>query len=338
MDSATKAIEISIIVPVYNGSRYLEMLVEKTRELQMRWKQAKSSLIIVEVIFVLDEPIDDSHQVLQKLRPQYPWMRIINLSRNYGQHSATIAGILYSCGEWVVTLDEDLQHKPKDIENLLKAAASQNINVIYAEAADKVHGGLYRDLVSKLAKSFISLLSGNKHIPQFNSFRLIRGDLARAAAAICAQTTYFDVALTWFTQRINTTAVALVDDRHRQENLSGYNLMSLIKHAKRLILSSGFTTLRFTTSISIFAIACSIIYGIFILFSTLSTGTIEGIAGWPSLMIVILSLGGLSVFILGFILELAHTGTLQLLGKPTFFIVDRSSDDNLSAELAKLPN
>ena len=91
MDSATKAIEISIVVPVYNGSRYLEMLVEKTQELQMRWKQAKSSLIIVEVIFVLDEPIDDSHQVLQKLRPQYPWMRIINLSRNYGQHSATIA-------------------------------------------------------------------------------------------------------------------------------------------------------------------------------------------------------------------------------------------------------
>ena len=42
MDSATKAIEISIVVPVYNGSRYLEMLVEKTQELQMRWKQAKN--------------------------------------------------------------------------------------------------------------------------------------------------------------------------------------------------------------------------------------------------------------------------------------------------------
>ena len=338
MHSDTKPIEVSIVVPVYNGSRYLETLVQETQTLQSRWDQAKTSLTIVEVIFVLDEPIDDSQQVLQRLQPRHPWIRIINLSRNYGQHSATIAGILYSCGEWVVTMDEDMQHKPKDIEKLLKAAASRNSDVIYAESVDRVHGGLYRDKLAKLTKSSISLLSGNKHIQKFNSFRLIRGDLARAAAAICAQTTYFDIALTWFTQRIHTTAVALEDNRHRQENISGYNFMTLIKHAKRLILSSGFTTLRFTTSISILAIACSVIYGVFILYSTLSTGTIEGIAGWPSLMIVILSLGGLSVFILGFVLELAHTGTLQLLGKPTFFIVDRSSDDNLNTELAKLPD
>lgn len=336
MDSRKKVLELSIVVPVYNGSRYLQNLVEEIANLQARWDLASASLAIVEAIFVLDEPIDNSELLLQNLQPQYPWIRIISLSKNYGQHSATIAGTLHSCGEWVVTMDEDLQHKPIDIEKLLKEAARNNADVVYAKPEQNVHGGLYRDRIANLTKSCMALLSGNKHIPDFNSFRLIRGDIARAAAAVCAQTTYFDIALTWFTQRINTRQVRLADNRHQHEKLSGYNFMALIKHAKRLILSSGFTTLRFTTAIAILAIACSLVYGFYILYQTWTSGFIEGIAGWPSLMMVILSLGGASIFILGFILELAHAGMLQLLGKPTFFIVDRSSDQSLTEELAKL--
>jgi glycosyltransferase involved in cell wall biosynthesis len=91
-----------------------------------------------------------------------------------------VAGILYSSGDWIVTLDEDLQHRPLAIETLLKRACAEKSDVVYAQPRDWVHGGGYRDLLSRLVKRLIAGLSGNHFVQSFNSFRLIRGDVARA--------------------------------------------------------------------------------------------------------------------------------------------------------------
>src|SRR5690606_38851454 len=134
---------------------------------------------------------------------------------------ATVAGILYSSGDWVVTLDEDLQHKPAKIESLLHTACSEQADVVYAQPASWVHGGGFRDRMSRWIKKLVARLSGNPFVQSFNSFRLIRGDLARAASSICAQYTYFDVALTWFTQRISRITLPMSDDRYVSGQGSG---------------------------------------------------------------------------------------------------------------------
>ena len=126
MQQLNSAVTISIIVPVYSGDEYLERLVNQIDSLRTRWEEGGVSLLISEAIFVLDSPIDSSRKVLENLTTEHAWMRLVDLSRNYGQHSATVAGILYSSGDWVVTLDEDLQHQPIQIESLLKKANSKN--------------------------------------------------------------------------------------------------------------------------------------------------------------------------------------------------------------------
>jgi glycosyltransferase involved in cell wall biosynthesis len=334
----TTTITFSIVVPVYSGEEYLSDLVTQIEILRNRWQEAGLDFLISEAIFVLDSPVDNSRELLKGLAANHDWIRVVDLSRNYGQHSATVAGILYSSGDWVATLDEDLQHHPLQIETLLKTACTEEADVVYALPQGSVHGGGYRDRLSRLAKFMIARLSGNRFIQSFNSFRLIRGDIARAASSICAQYTYFDVALSWFTERIVTIAMDMSDDRYMSQKRSGYRFSTLIRHAKRLILTSDFRILRFTNTLSVLAFGSSIIYGAWVLYSRFFADQITEIEGWTSLIIVILAFGSISIFMLGLIVEFLHMSMLQLQGKPSFFVVNRSSDPKLLQEVEKLKN
>ena len=338
MHQQSSPVTISIIVPVYSGAPFLSDLIGSIKRLKTRWEDSGIELFITEAIFVLDEPIDQSPENLRKLAAIHSWVRLVELSRNYGQHSATIAGILYSSSDWVVTLDEDLQHHPAQIETLLTAACSEKADIVYASPDKPVHGGGYRDWLSRLTKFMIAKLSGNQFVQTFNSFRLIRGDIARAASSIGAQYTYFDVTLTWFTERIANVQIAMSDDRYKKSKRSGYRLGKLIQHATKLILTSNFRILRFTTSLSFLSFFAAFIYGGWVLFNQLFSDNPVEVPGWTSLMIVMLAFGSISVFILGLIVEFLHISMLQLQGKPTFFVVNRASDPKLLHEVSKLNN
>jgi len=187
-----------------------------------------------------------------------------------------------------------------------------------------------------MVKFMIASLSGNRFVQSFNSFRLIRGDIARAASSICAQYTYFDVAITWFTERIATVSMEMSDDRYMSKKQSGYRLSTLIHHAKRLILTSDFRVLRFTNSLSILAFLSSVVYGAWVIYSRYFADEITEVEGWTSMIIVILAFGSVSIFMLGLILEFLHMSMLQLQGKPSFFVVNRSSDPKLIQEVEKM--
>ena len=119
MNQQISNLTVSIVIPVYNGEKFLDELASSIQGLREKWAASGVDLHIMEAIFVLDDPVDDSSSRLRALSEPHSWVRVIELSRNYGQHSATIAGILYSSGDWVVTLDEDLQHRPAQIDEVV---------------------------------------------------------------------------------------------------------------------------------------------------------------------------------------------------------------------------
>jgi glycosyltransferase involved in cell wall biosynthesis len=333
MDQPKSKVTLSTIVPVYSGSDYLGDLVKEIEDLRTRWRDLELNLELSEAIFVLDAPVDSSSETLMALASSRPWMRLVDLSKNYGQHSATVAGILYSSTDWVATLDEDLQHHPLQIESLLTGIFPAGMDVIYAAPGAMVHGGGYRDQLSKLAKFLIAKSSGNRFVRSFNSFRLIRGDIARAAASICAQNTYFDVALTWFTGRIETVSVEISDERYKSRKQSGYSFATLLHHAKRLILTSDFRVLRFTSAISLVTFVVSGLFAIWVIYRRYFSEHPVQVEGWASTMILILAFGSITVFMLGLIAEFLHTSMLQLQGRPAFFVTNRGSDSVLRAQV-----
>ena len=326
MRTNLEKIKLSIVIPVYSGAGYLESLIRQLDDLRSSWIEKGMPLELTEAIFVDDAAIDKSLTVLNSLSKNYAWISILSLSRNFGQHPATEAGILYTSGDWVVTLDEDLQHPPSLIEPLLLKAVKDECDIVYANPRQAVHQNLVRDLGSRLYKRLIARLTGIKSIPYINSFRLIRGTIARAASSVCSHDTYLDIALTWFTERIGFVAADLKDERHIANGTSGYNLRKLMSHARRMIFSTQTKALRFGGFMGIIAFILSLTYGSYIILNAFFGWVDTEIKGWASLVVIISFLGGMSLLLISFLIEYISIILLNIQGKPTFFVVDRSTD------------
>lgn len=324
---------VSIIVPVYSGEDHLHELVERIAQTREQWARDHPEVYVAELILVNDAAKDNSPIVIKELTHRYYWAHSITLSKNFGQHPATAAGILHSSGDWVVTMDEDLQHRPADIEALLQTAVTEYADVVYANPQSAVHASWYRDLSSKVSKLILSYLTGNQSIRHFSSFRLCRGSVARAGASVAGHETYLDVSLTWFTDRFSVRPLPMTDRRFQASATSGYNLRRLLEHARRLIISSHNRVINAAAYIGLLAIVLAAFFGLRAVLNRLLEATEPAVPGWASVFVSILFFGGLIVFLLVVILEYLINVALHTQGKPTFFVVDRSVDDEVAANL-----
>lgn len=320
------SISISTVTPVYSGKEYLEDLVVKIEQVRDQWMSSGSPLRLEEAIFVNDSSTDGSLELLYEIQKSRPWIQVLNLSRNFGQHQATIAGILHSSGDWIITLDEDLQHDPVYIDTLLETAVHSELDIIYASPEESVHESPLRDWSSRGFKKLIAFLTDNKHVREFNSFRLIRGCVARASGSVCSHGTYFDIALCWFTDRISAIRLPLKDVRFVESGQSGYTLRKLISHSRRLMISSQTKVVRLGAVIGFISIAIAFALAVYTFFEKILNPESIPVQGWTSLFLAILFFSGLLAVLMGIILEYISVILLHIQGKPTFFVVDRRTD------------
>lgn len=319
-------ITLSIVVPVYSGAPYLQALIERINSIRETWAASEADIALEEVIFVDDQSIDDSAEILADLSSEHSWVSVLTLARNFGQHPATAAGILHTSGDWVATIDEDLQHPPEDIIQLMNAAALASHDVVYANAIAKVHKAVHRDFLSKSAKRLAQYASGNPHIEKFNSFRLMRGAAARAAASVCGYDTYFDVALSWFTTRVASLPLDLQD---RRAIGSSYSLRKLLSHGRRLFMSGGTKAIRIAGIVGLASIFISVFLVLYILVAQLVAPGSFGVRGWASLFAALSFFAGLIIFQLTIALEFLGLLVSYRQGRPTFFAIDRTDDQRL---------
>lgn len=324
-------LNLSVIVPVYSGENYLRNLLAEVEKIRDDWRKREAPIQISELIFIDDNAIDKSPDLIDTIAAENDWVVALHLSRNFGQHPATIAGILHSSGDWVVTMDEDLQHSPTNIAEMFQRVASERADIVYGRAEKPVHENGFRDLSSRASKRFIEFLSSNTDVSKASSFRLIRGVMARAAASVCANDTYFDVVLTWFSQRIKVVNMPMKDTRFIETGKSGYNLKSLLSHGRRLLFSNQIRPLRLFGLFGVFAVILATVSALwFIGVRIVNPGAIDA-PGWLSLFVLTSFLGGTILFMIGVLLEYMSVLVMRAHGKPLFFTIDRSSDSELLA-------
>lgn len=330
-------ISVSVVVPVYSGEAYLRALAAQIGALRDRWGAGDAPVRLVELILVDDAARDGSPAIVDEIAASMPWVTVIHLSRNFGQHAATIAGILRSSGDWVATLDEDMQHPPERIESLLRRAVETGSDIVYASAGEAVHQKIVRDFGSRFYKRLIEVLTVNPNVRHFNSFRLLRGSIARAAAAAGRHDTYLDVSLSWFTRRVTTVTMILKDVRVIGGGGSGYRLSTLLSHARRMLMSSHVKYIRLGGLFGLAVLLMSGIAGLFLILQKLTFPSTAPVTGWTSMMLTTIFFGGVVAFLLGIALEYLSSLHLNARGMPLFFAVDRSGDRPLKDYFAQRP-
>lgn len=307
---------ISIVIPVYAGERTLPSLLAEIEPLTRAVTTPKgNTYVICEVLLVHDCGPDRSDTVLEKLSAEYRFVQPVWLSRNYGQHAATLAGMASATGDWVVTLDEDGQQNPVDIAAMLDSAVGSSLQLVYAQPTNPAPHGWLRNGLSRTVKGVSTTLLGNRTIGRFNSFRLVDGEIARTLAAYCGSGVYLDVGLFWITGYIGHCPVRLRSEMGRP---SGYSYIKLISHFWRLILTTGTRPLRLITVMGFLSIVLAILVAGYALYAKYY-GQVP-VQGWASLLIVVAFFSGSILASLGVIAEYLAVTMGIVMGKPLYVV------------------
>lgn len=278
-----------------------------------------------EVVLVHDHGPDGSDVVMRELARQYDYVRTVWLSRNFGQHAATLAGMASSGGEWIVTLDEDGQHDPSEMGGLLDAALEADASVVYGKPVNEAPHGFVRNLASKGAKRVIELMVGGTETSSYQSYRLILGEVGRSVAAYAGAGVYLDVALGWVAGSPTTAPITLREEGGRR---SGYNLRRLLSHFWRMVLSSGTRGLRLVSVLGVVLGLAGVLFALFLAVNRIVSEQVP--AGWTSLIVVMLLTSGAVLFSLGVVAEYIGVSVNMAMGKPLYLIVSDPQDGPLA--------
>ncbi|HWL01041.1 MAG TPA: glycosyltransferase [Microbacteriaceae bacterium] len=320
-ESVDRVHALSVVVPVYRGAATLDALVRDLLPFATGGRTPGGRAFrLTEIILVHDNGPDASDEVIRGLERTHPEVRAIWLSRNFGQHAATIAGMSASVGEWIATLDEDGQHDPADLPGFLDAAIDARAGVVYGRPLNAPPHGALRNAASRGAKRLMGLVLGSKGFREYQSYRLVRGDIGRRLAEFAASGVYLDVALGWVNDRV---ALAPVTLRAEEERPSGYSTRTLFAHFWRMVLSSGTRGLRIVSVLGGVLALLGVALAIYLIVERLS-GHVDA-QGWTSLAVITLLCSGALLVSLGIVAEYIGVTLNVAMGRPLFVVVDDPS-------------
>lgn len=320
--------QVSVVIPVYQGETTLDMIVvELADSVRPRYTPGGRAYRVTEALLVHDCGPDASDEAIRELANRYDWVRPVWLSRNFGQHAATLAGIAASGGEWVVTMDEDGQHDPEAIGSLLDTAMSEQADVVYARPSNEPPHGAVRNVASRGAKVVVERLTKGAQASDFNSYRLLLGEVARSVAAYAGPGIYLDVAISWVARRAVTCPVEM---RREGDRPSGYTGRRLVSHFWRLVLSSGTRPLRWVSVLGAAAVLLAPVIAVALLIGR-AVGSWDA-PGWTSTMVLLMVTTGVILFSLGVIAEYVGMAVNMAMGKPLYLPVRDRRDGPLGRD------
>lgn len=297
---------LSIIVPVFHSEALLEglyaQILAAMNDLGKTW----------EIIFVEDGGKDGSWKKLTELKEKDPdHITIIQLSRNFGQHIATMCGFFHSQGDWVVTIDDDLQTPPEEIAKLLQKQADTGATVIYGVYKNKQHS-FFRNLGSKALRAvFRYLVDG---LPDGSSFRLISREVIDLIKEHNQHFMIIDQVILWHTLDINFVEVS---HAKREVGKSGYSAWKLFRMAAKLILHYTDIPLRMMIRLGFLSSAGSFAFGVYYLFRKINIGADPG---YSSIIVSIFFATGLILMCVGIVGEYVGRIYKDKSGRPMYSV------------------
>ena len=297
---------LSIVIPVYNSGDTIASLVEQLANLPIEGGH--------ELILVNDGSKDNTAEVCEALVPNATFpVRFINLSRNFGEHNAVMAGLRYARGEYVITMDDDLQNPPSEVVKLFKYAREQKKDVIYTYYKQKQHSA-WRNFGSWLTNQVADILLDKPKNLYLCSFRCMNSFLVQQICQYEGPFPYVDGFILQVTQSIGQLEVA---HSPRQQGQSSYNLRKLVRLWLNMFLNFSVIPLRLSTAVGFLFSAVGFLGTLYVVVDHF----IEGAPlGWSSLMFTLLLFSGVQLLILGIAGE--YIGRLYLTSnkRPQFVV------------------
>ena len=293
---------LSIVVPLYNSAATLPMLIDGLSGIAVPGG--------TEIILVNDGSRDATEQVaLELMQTARVPLTLINLSRNFGEHNAVLAGLRAAAGDFIVTMDDDLQNPPSEVPKLFDAARTQKHDVVYTSYREKKHAP-WRNWGSALTNMLADWSIDKPKGLYLSSFRCISRFVAAEISKSSTPYPYIDALIFQVTQN-----VGVVEVRHdeRPSGESGYTLRALLRLWMSMLINASVMPLRLATLVGVTLSIAGFISFIAVVINHYFR---EEPLGWASLMTALLIFSGTQLLLLGVVGEYIGRIYLRVSEKP----------------------
>src|SRR5262245_60815418 len=282
---------LSVVIPMYNEEAVLPLLAQRLRPALDRLGDS------YEVLAVDDGSTDDTAGLVHLMRAAWPQLRLIRLRRNSGHQAALTAGLHRSRGAYVVSIDADLQDPPETIEQMLRLAQEQNLDIVYGVRSDRSTDTAFKRFTAGIYYRLMRRIVGKKVPAGAGDFRLLSRTMVEALRDLPERTPVYRLLVPWL--GFPSGEMTYVREK-RAAGTSKYPLAKMIKLTADSIIGFTAAPLRAATWLGgLGALVCAVL--------TVKTLVAyfqgETILGWTSLFLAVLFLGTLQLICLGLLGE-----------------------------------
>lgn len=300
---------ITILVPCYNEENSLDLFFDRLQGVLENLREYK-----IEVLLVNDGSRDNTLAKMQKLHSENPSVSYLSLSRNFGKENAMLAGLDYAEGDAVILMDADLQDPPELIPEMIQEWEN-GYDDVYARRRSrmgetwlkKASAHYYYRLLQKLADIEIPADVGD--------FRLLDRQAVNALCSLREKQRYTKGLFSW----IGYKKKELLFDRNpRAAGNSKMSFLKLFGLAVDGITSFSVAPLRLASVLGLLISSAAFVYLLFVVGKTLLFG--DPVAGYPSMVSIILFIGGIQLIVLGIIGEYVGRIFYEAKGRPDYLV------------------
>jgi len=309
--------EYSVVIPVYNSGAWLPELVSRiTRAMTGTGKP-------FEILLVNDASPDRSTwPVIQKVAQEEGHVRGFDMLYNVGQFRALLCGFEQARGEFIITMDDDLQHPPEELPKLVRAMQEHpDMDCVMGLYESKSHS-LFRNIGSVLVQKVMNKLYEKPEHITTTSFRIMKREVAEIALLYRTANPQLGPLIVRITRRIMNVPV---EHHPRSRGKSGYGLRVLMRETLRSVVNASLAPLRLVSGIGMFFAAAAFVWGAALIVLRL-LGDIS-VAGYTSLIVAIAFFSGMILFSIGILGEYIGRIINEISGMPRYTIRSHTGEE-----------
>jgi glycosyltransferase involved in cell wall biosynthesis len=308
---------LSIVVPVFNEAAGLAAL--HARLIALAQDLARDHRLACEVIYVDDGSSDDTLAIARTLPASVLGVQVVSLSRNFGKEAALLAGLDHAGPGAVLFMDGDGQHSPALAATLVRHWITDGYDVVYTAKANRNHESWLRRVA---VHGFYALINwgARQKIPEdAGDFRLLSPRAAEALRRLPERNRFFKGLASWigFRQfRVDYEPEA------RAHGATRFRLSQLLGLSIECLTSFSVAPLRLASLLGVAVAVMALLFGLTILWETWVDG--ESVPGYPSLVVGLMTLGGVQLIVIGIVGEYIGKILSELKQRPSYFVAEHS--------------
>lgn len=305
---------LSLVVPCYNESESLPFFYEETKKVVKNLQEEFH--LNTEFIFIDDGSTDETLRQIRNLRNRDKRVRYVSFSRNFGKEAALYAGLQSAEGDYIATLDADLQDPPGLLPEMMRYLQDhKDFDCVATRRKTRAGEPIIRSFFAKVFYRIINMMSDTEIVDGARDYRFMSRKFVDAVLSLAETDRFSKGIFSWVGFK---TYWISYDNIERIAGKTKWNFWNLFKYSIEGIV--GFSTVPLVFS-SILGLVFCVLAFLGIIFTVVRAGLFgDAVAGWPSMICVILLMGGLQLFCTGIVGEYLSKTYLEIKHRPIYII------------------